>query len=203
MNFPEKLKTLRKENNLTQEELAEQIFVSRTLISKYESGAVYPTEENIAKLASFFNIDKSELILLDSETESTTNKGKWKFNIWTIFNALIILICSLFILLTALPIFPKTVMSEYICTPGDPTPCYPIYRYEYHSGYELTLSSSNPILIFALISAIINIALSLLSIKKKDNKALRIANYVLFIINVFLFFFSIIFIFYYCRGANY
>ena len=107
MNFPEKLKTLRKENNLTQEELAEQIFVSRTLISKYESGAVCPTEENIAKLASFFNVDESELILLNDEIETTSNGRKHKFNIYTFLDSLIILICSLFILITALPIFPK------------------------------------------------------------------------------------------------
>ncbi len=201
MNFSEKLKTLRKENNLTQEELAEQIFVSRTLISKYESGAVCPTEENIAKLASFFNIDESELIFLNDEIEPEANKRKHKFNIWTFFNSLIILICFLFILITALPIFPKNEYSGYSCS-RDGTPCYPILRYQYHNGYNLTLSNSNPILIFALISAIINIALSLFSIIKKDNKALRIANYVLFILNIFLFFFSFIFIFFYCEGAN-
>ena len=46
MRFPEKLKKLRKEKGLTQEELAKAIFVSRTLISKYENGSVYPTKDN-------------------------------------------------------------------------------------------------------------------------------------------------------------
>lgn len=44
MDFPEKLKELRKAKGITQEELAKAIFVSRTLITKYESGAVYPTK---------------------------------------------------------------------------------------------------------------------------------------------------------------
>ena len=46
MTFSEKLRKLRKEKGLTQEELARAVFVSRTLITKYESGAVYPTKEN-------------------------------------------------------------------------------------------------------------------------------------------------------------
>lgn len=51
MEFAKKLKELRKEKGLTQEELASQLFVSRTLISKYESGAIYPTKENAEKIA--------------------------------------------------------------------------------------------------------------------------------------------------------
>ena len=54
MSFSEKLKELRKEKGLTQEELAKEIFVSRTLISKYENGAIYPTKENAIKIAEFF-----------------------------------------------------------------------------------------------------------------------------------------------------
>ncbi len=43
MEFNEKLQQLRKKNNLTQEQLAEQLFVSRTAVSKWESGKGYPT----------------------------------------------------------------------------------------------------------------------------------------------------------------
>lgn len=42
MEFHEKLQELRKSRGLTQEELAEALFVSRTAISKWESGATYP-----------------------------------------------------------------------------------------------------------------------------------------------------------------
>lgn len=62
MKFNEKLKELRKEKGLTQEELASKIYVSRTLISKYESGTIIPTKDNIEKLALFFNVDKSDLM---------------------------------------------------------------------------------------------------------------------------------------------
>lgn len=53
MEFAKKLKELRKEKGLAQEELASQLFVSRTLINKYESGAIYPTKENAEKLLNF------------------------------------------------------------------------------------------------------------------------------------------------------
>ena len=56
MNFPDKLRKLRKERGLTQEELSNSIYISRTMITKYENGTVYPTKENIEKIALFFNV---------------------------------------------------------------------------------------------------------------------------------------------------
>ena len=50
MEFNEKLQKLRKEQKLTQEELAEKLFVSRTAISKWESGRVYPSIDCIRAL---------------------------------------------------------------------------------------------------------------------------------------------------------
>lgn len=44
MEFNEKLQQLRTGKNLTQEQLAEQLYVSRTAISKWESGKGYPTQ---------------------------------------------------------------------------------------------------------------------------------------------------------------
>lgn len=52
MEFNEKLQQLRTGKNLTQEQLAEQLYVSRTAISKWESGKGYP---NIESLSVFLN----------------------------------------------------------------------------------------------------------------------------------------------------
>ena len=46
MEFNEKLQQLRKKSGLTQEQLAEQLYVSRTAISKWESGKGYPNIES-------------------------------------------------------------------------------------------------------------------------------------------------------------
>ena len=54
MEFNEKLQTLRKQKNLTQEELAEALFVSRTAVSKWESGRGYPGIDSLKAMAKFF-----------------------------------------------------------------------------------------------------------------------------------------------------
>ena len=62
MELKDKLKELRANANLTQEDLANQIFVSRTLVSKWESGDRYPSKDNLARLAVLFQIPQDELI---------------------------------------------------------------------------------------------------------------------------------------------
>lgn len=53
MEFHEKLQELRKQKNLTQEELSEILFVSRTAISKWESGRGYPSIDSLKLLQNF------------------------------------------------------------------------------------------------------------------------------------------------------
>ena len=62
MEFNEKLQELRKQKNLTQEELAEVLFVSRTAVSKWESGRGYPNIESLKLIAKYFNITIDELL---------------------------------------------------------------------------------------------------------------------------------------------
>ncbi|MBE6715974.1 MAG: helix-turn-helix transcriptional regulator [Ruminococcaceae bacterium] len=62
MELKDRLKELRANANLTQEALANQIFVSRTLVSKWESGERYPSKDNLARLAVMFQISQEELI---------------------------------------------------------------------------------------------------------------------------------------------
>ena len=67
MLFNEKLKMLRKENNLTQEELAEKINVSRQAITKWESGEGIPDIENLKQISIVFNTTIDELIKEDKD----------------------------------------------------------------------------------------------------------------------------------------
>lgn len=57
MEFGEKLQGLRKSKNLTQEELAEALYVSRTAISKWESGRGYPNIDSLKEISNFFRND--------------------------------------------------------------------------------------------------------------------------------------------------
>lgn len=56
MEFCEKLQELRKKRGLTQEELAEQLCVSRTAISKWESGRGYPSIDSLKAIAKYFSV---------------------------------------------------------------------------------------------------------------------------------------------------
>lgn len=62
MEFNEKLQELRKQKNLTQEELSEILFVSRTAISKWESGRGYPGIDSLKAIADFFSVTIDELL---------------------------------------------------------------------------------------------------------------------------------------------
>lgn len=62
MEFAEKLITLRKSRELTQEQLAEQLNVSRQSISKWESGQVIPEVEKIVELSKVFDVTVDYLL---------------------------------------------------------------------------------------------------------------------------------------------
>lgn len=62
MTFGQKLKKLRSENNLTQEQLADMLFVTRTAISKWETDNGYPSIDSLKAISNLFGISIDELI---------------------------------------------------------------------------------------------------------------------------------------------
>ena len=62
MEFHEKLQYLRKQNQWTQEQLAEQLYVSRTAVSKWESGKGYPNIESLKAISKIFGVSIDELL---------------------------------------------------------------------------------------------------------------------------------------------
>lgn len=76
MLFSEKLKQLRTGYNLTQEELAEKINVSRQAITKWESGDGIPDIENLKQLSLLFDVTIDELV---KEEKTVKVKGKYKY----------------------------------------------------------------------------------------------------------------------------
>ena len=107
MEFHEKLQELRKNRGLTQEELAEALYVSRTAISKWESGRGYPSIDSLKQISSYFSVTIDDLLsgeklLFIAETEN-------KSNMQQICNLLfgIMDICSL--MLIVLPLYPNTM----------------------------------------------------------------------------------------------
>ncbi len=62
MEFHEKLQELRKQKGLTQEDLAAELYVSRTAVSKWESGRGYPNIDSLKAIAQFYSITIDELL---------------------------------------------------------------------------------------------------------------------------------------------
>lgn len=62
MEFHEKLQELRRQKGLTQEELGEVLYVSRTAVSKWESGRGYPNIESLKAIAAFFSVSIDGLL---------------------------------------------------------------------------------------------------------------------------------------------
>ena len=62
MEFHENLQALRKQRGLTQEELAAELFVSRTAISKWESGRGYPSIDSLKAISRFFGVSIDGLL---------------------------------------------------------------------------------------------------------------------------------------------
>ena len=65
MEFNEKLQELRRKKGLTQDELAEKLYVSRTAVSKWESGRGYPSIESLKIMSKFFSVTVDELLSSD------------------------------------------------------------------------------------------------------------------------------------------
>ena len=73
MNFSEKLLTLRKSRDFTQEQLAEKLDVSRQSISKWESGQAVPELEKIVALSGIFDVT-TDYLLKPSEIDELSVK---------------------------------------------------------------------------------------------------------------------------------
>ncbi len=61
MNIGDKLKELRKYYNLTQEQLAIKLNISRVNYTRYENGKIRPDYETLIKIADYYDITLDEL----------------------------------------------------------------------------------------------------------------------------------------------
>ena len=107
MEFHEKLQELRKSRKLTQEELAEALYVSRTAISKWESGRGYPSIDSLKEISLYFSVTIDEL--LSSERLLSIAEKENKANIRNMCDLLFGIVDTLSIILIILPLYPNTI----------------------------------------------------------------------------------------------
>ena len=103
MEFNEKLQELRKSRSMTQEELAEALYVSRTAISKWEQGRGYPSLDSLKEISRFFSVSIDDLICSEEIINVAADEKK------ECMDKYISLICNtldiLQVLLLLLPVF--------------------------------------------------------------------------------------------------
>lgn len=76
MKIGEKIKTLRKENKISQEKLAHEIGVSRQIVGEWERGERVPILENVKALAAFFQVSIDDFFekSVENVTKNDSNK---------------------------------------------------------------------------------------------------------------------------------
>ena len=189
--FEDRLKDLRKKKGVTQAEVAESIYVSRSLIAKFETGNAYPNREILEKLALYFNvpvselIDKNETTLVAVETKDISEKIQ--------FVALIsiLVLASIYSIIVFIPVLRG---SKYVY-PIPPGQDYPNREYFFASVFSATYEYGNPIglISFLLSLCLICLSSSCLIFKEKRYIAiLRLSTYISFFVNVFICVISVI-----------
>lgn len=122
MEFGEKLQAYRKRRGLTQEELAQLLFVSRAAVSKWESGRGYPSIDSLMAIARFFSVSVDELLCADAAptiaVQEDAPKKKSLFFALADMSAVLLLFLPLFRqsaqgLVHAVPLLALTGLAPY------------------------------------------------------------------------------------------
>ncbi len=179
--FKDRLKDLRKKKGVTQTQVAKNIFVSRSLIAKFETGAAYPNKETLEKLALYFNVPVSYLIDKNENETKVSNDMKdisKKVNFVTLI--FIIAITTIYSIIVFVPMFKG---SRYIY------PIPPGQEYFFSSILLGNYEHGNPIGLISFLLSFVLIVLSILCIflrNKSFSIILRLITYILFVVDIFV-----------------
>lgn len=118
MEFGEKLQKLRKSRGLTQEELAEALYVSRTAVSKWESGRGYPSIDSLKEISDYFSVTIDDL--LSGEKLISIAERENRSNVRDLCDRLTGMTDLFSLMLIFLPLYPKTAdgFVYSVCLPA-------------------------------------------------------------------------------------
>ena len=112
MDFGEKIKNYRKENNFTQDDLAEKLHVSRQSISKWETGNAYPNYSLLLDIAKLLNESVDDLLSTREIVQETIDsKNKKLRNKIFLFSAIGVAVVGIVVSIIALVISSKAANS--------------------------------------------------------------------------------------------
>lgn len=190
MEFAEKLKTLRKDADLTQQEVADKLYISRSLYAKYESGIAVPNEDTLQKIALLFNVVVNDLVSYEETTFMAVEEHNTREKLKNITLITSIVICALFIIFYFIPIF-QVYSYQYPAPVGQ----QPERIMTLMSSFSLLNSKGVPLGNITLGFCVIEIVLSILclTIFNKRKIVVRYITYINFALVVFLIFMTIAF----------
>ena len=170
MEFSEKLQRLRTQPNLTQEQLANQLFVSRTAISKWETGRGTPNLDSLQAIAKLFGVSLDELLSTEEVVVMAKNENKRNTEQILCYIDSVLNLMSVFGFL--LPMYKVFKNNVYYCVP--------LYQY---SGFMHKT-------IFIIQSAILLCGVLGLIFQWKEKEKIynfvKFSGYILMIIFIFL-----------------
>lgn len=175
MELNEKLRSLRNQKGLTQEELANALYVSRTAISKWESGRGYPSIDSLKTISEFFGITLDELLSVDKVLTLAKEDTKQKETAF--INTLFALLDISVLMLLFLPLFGQKSGGEVIAVSllafEKITPILKI-------AYYITIAA---IPIFGITTLILQSFTDIPPVKNKISLLLSLSVLILFIIS--------------------
>lgn len=116
--FSELIKKYREENNLTQQEFAEKLHVSRQAVSKWETGSSYPNYEILKDIALLLNTTVDNLLSKEEIVKETINvKSKNKRNVMLILLTSLVALIAIIIGITSIAIASNRPKQEEIVEP--------------------------------------------------------------------------------------
>ncbi len=150
----EKLQELRKSRGLTQEELSEALYVSRTAISKWESGRGYPSIDSLKEISDYFSVIIDEL--LSSEKLLSIAEKENKENIQSMCDFLFGLLDVFAAILIVLPLYPNAVEGFV----------YSVNLFSYNQTTSLNRSLYWIMIVFLVVVGIIKLILTKFGVQK-------------------------------------
>ncbi|MGR4072409.1 helix-turn-helix domain-containing protein [Streptococcus parasuis] len=78
----QQIRTLRTAKNMSQDELAEKLYISRQAVSKWENGEATPDIDKLVQLAEIFGVSLDYLVLEKEPDKEIVVEQKGKMNAW-------------------------------------------------------------------------------------------------------------------------
>ena len=190
MDFAEKIKTLRKDSGLTQQEVADKLYVSRSLYAKYESGLATPSKDILQKIALLFDTGVKDLISCEETTFMVVDEQNTRQTLKNVTLIASVVICVCFAIFFFIPIF-----QVYSYQNPAPVGEQPDRIMRLMSSFSLLNEKGVPLGNITFGLCLVETALSVLCLTtfNKNKIIVRYVAYVLFALTVFMIFMTIAF----------